>query len=479
MRREPLRWFALVLASALAACGRVQRDAPTPLPTDVSAGGTASGAEPDPPAEGGSDADAESNAGITITGKLIDSWRQPAAGCQVALGSATAVTDSRGQFRFEHVRPPYDIAFEVPGVTSPPLSPELWLYHGLTRADPTLQFDRVLVNQATLLSVEQTNTPTQAAESGAAKLRLGMSFAAPGVELGASDLTSVDEFGRFILSAQWSGETSISGTVHSLAWQSPSGDPAGLDLEFLSYQERPFTLSDDPSFGPLAQVTLDFSPSRVASETYPVTIQGDLDNSTTLGSAIVFDSNAAIWLTERKNPGALSNVAMPVLAGGHALFSASRIGSASAFALVHRRADSSASITTLTIPTPRTLTTPNDGADGVTESTRFAWSDGGSDGANVSMLHIHSWKRELDVHVVTAESSATWPSVPALPSSFPKDGSFGWGVEVHGAFATVDDAAGPNGFLVACGAVSNCSRGPRLDDGSLTQSSWRNIASAP
>jgi len=473
------RWFLGLSSIALAsACGQVQRDAPTSLPTSAGGdGGTSvragdAGDAKSAVSEGGSGDGTE----IAITGQVIDSWRRPVSGCLVALGNATAVTGGQGEFRFEHVTPPYDVAFAIPAVPDATTGPAVWLYTGLTRADPTLQFDRVLVNQLTLLSVERTNIPILAPDSeAAAKVRLGVSFAAPGLELGAPDLTPVDEYGRYFLSAQWSGGSSLSGTVHSLASLSPSGDPGGLDLQFLSYQERAFTLSDDPSLGPLARLTLDFSPSTVPSETYPVTIEGAPDSEVTLGSAVVFDSNAAIWLAARQNPEALSNVPMPVLPGGHAVFSASRSASPSGFGLVHRRADSSSSVTALSIPTPRTLTAPDDEASDVTASTRFEWSDG----ASVSVLRIHCWQSSLDVNVVTAKNSATFPVLPALSSAFPNKSTFGWGVEVDGAFGSVDEAAGPTGFLAACGSVSNCVRGPRLDDGSLTQSSWRTFSSAP
>jgi len=121
------------------------------------------------------------------------------------------------------------------------------------------------------------------------------------------------------------------------------------------------------------------------------------------------------------------------------------------------------------------LTAPDDEASDVTASTRFEWSDG----ASVSVLRIHCWQNGLDVNVVTAKNSATFPVLPALSSAFPNKSTFGWGVEVDGAFGSVDEAAGPTGFLTACGSVSNCVRGPRLDDGSLTQSSWRFFSSAP
>ncbi|HYP75346.1 MAG TPA: hypothetical protein VER12_05320 [Polyangiaceae bacterium] len=461
--------------SLLVACGRVDNHARTSVGAGAGvAAAPDAGGEGADAGEGGSGGEPESDTGITITGTLVDSWRRPAAGCLVALGTATALTGSLGEFHFEHVAPPYDIAFTIPGVPNLGLWAELWLYTGLTRADPTLQFDRVLVNQQTLLSVQQTNIPMLAA-AAPAKLRRAMSFAAPGLELGASDLEPLDDSGEFLTGGFWAGGSSISGTMHSLAWLSPSGDPAGLDLQFLSYQERPYTLSDDPSLGPIARVTLDFSPNAVPTETYPVAIRGEPISGTVLHSEVVFESNAAIWLSERENPEGTINVPMPVLPGGHAVFSAVRSSPQSGASFVHHRADSSGSLTALTMPTPRTLTAPDADAANVTATTRFVWSDG----ASVSTLDVHCWKSGFDLHVVTAANSATCPVVPALASRLPANDTCQWSVGVHGAFARTDDAAGPSGFLDGCAYPGERQTGPLLDDGFRTRSSWRAFTTAP
>lgn len=507
-----LRLCATVVACALVRCGQVERDAPVVLPMDrggaggisanagnagvqrnsaggfradafggggahtsleggSSVGGDNGGQAGQAGAEGGSAGD-RSDTGIAITGKLIDVWWRPVSGCAVTLGNATTVTGPRGEFRFEHVTPPYDIAFTIAGVPNTSLTPELWLYTGLTRADPTLQFDRVVVDHRTSLLVERTNIPAIPGASPRAKLGLGMSFAAPGLELGASDLIPN---GGFVIQSFWSGEVSLSGIVHSLAWLSPSGDPGGLDLEFLSYREQPFTLTDDSTLEALTpRVTLDFSPNAVSAELYPVKIRGELPLAeTVLRSEVVFDSNAAIGLTWRAYPEAMNYVPMPVLPGGHAVFAASRQGSSRA--LVHRRADSSATVTELEVPTPRTLTSPDDGAEGVTALTRFDWSDD----ATVSILNIQCGALGLQVNVVTAGHSATWSEIPLPLGSLPSGVKCRWRVDVQGAFTSIDDAAGPRGLIDACDSTGTCERDHFYGDGSWTRSSPRTFTTAP
>ena len=141
MRRGASCLCALLLAGALAACGRVQEEV-----SDTSGGGDATGAAGAGaggragPAAAGQGGFGESNAGMTITGRVIDSWRRPVAGCPVALGDATTLTSAEGEFRFEQVTAPYDVAFTVPEAPNTGLGPQLWLYTGLTRPDPTLQF---------------------------------------------------------------------------------------------------------------------------------------------------------------------------------------------------------------------------------------------------------------------------------------------------------------------------------------------------
>jgi hypothetical protein len=418
--------------------------------------------------------------GITIRGRIIDSWRQPMPGWRVALGAESTSTDDEGQFTFANVTPPYDVSFMVPGVANTTNVPELWTYRGLTRPDPTLQPDWVLGPLRRDIRIERINAPTAMQDDGGAvPVNLDVS-------LGTRDLFGSGgggPTGALLFNLRWSGDPSLSGTLHAMAWTRPNLE--GLDNQYLSYREQPFTVvADDNLSAAAVQVTLDYSPSPVPVATFRAEVQSSWGSSSTdtrtVDGMVAFDDNAHFSLTWVEDTYKTSAIAapMPLLPASHVVF-AGRQGHAGlharSFGCVHRVAPSPDVPVVLDIPEPRAPISPDEGAMGIDAATLFEWSAA----PVVSVLSATCWNAQIRLHTVTSESRAQLPSVPALGAGPPTGADCVWHVDVHGAYASVDEASGPRGMIDPCADIGNIDRGNFLDDGSVTISDWRAFQTAP
>jgi hypothetical protein len=294
---------------------------------------------------------------------------EPLAGWAVALGDAVTATDAAGRFVFRNVTPPYDVAFRNPGVPNTTSSPDVWLYRGLTRSDPTLQPGYVLGNHeghAYFVSGKVT-----AADGGEATLSYSLSFGSPYVTW---TVASGAPFGSLGVEMRWF-QTPAPAALHLLTW-APNSDP--LSYEYLSYREETFaTVSDVVSAGR----TLDFTPNAVETATYSAIVTaawGDARTRRILYPAVVFDDHAThvlrgiVYDTLHSNPVGLG---LPVLPGAHAVFLAFQGDlnplSRGPFGAAHRVAASPDTPVTLDLPEPRTLLRP--GADAtIGAATEFA-----------------------------------------------------------------------------------------------------------
>jgi hypothetical protein len=129
----------------------------------------------------------------------------------------------------------------------------------------------------------------------------------------------------------------------------------------------------------------------------------------------------------------------------------------------------------LDLPTPQTLTSPPEGAQGVDLGTPFQWSDGSS----AAIFSVTCAAAGVRINVVTAGSEAQLPTVPGLGMAVPSGADCLWHIEVHGAYVSVDDASGPAGMVDPCLYDDDCERASLRGDGSVTVSDWRAFQTAP
>src|SRR5262249_5011296 len=128
----------------------------------------------------------------------------------------------------------------------------------------------------------------------------------------------------------------------------------------------------------------------------------------------------------------------------------------------------------LALPDPAALTLPIDGAIGVTGSTPFSWT--GPTGVTTFKVQFSQGTKVM--FVVTAQGQAQLPSFPGTGFALAPNTPCTWSVQTHGRFATVDDAAGPNGMLDSM-SVSAEPAGVNRTSGSFTESALRDFTTAP
>ncbi len=440
----------------------------------------------DPIADAAPEAEADADAGMTVNGTIIDTYHRPLSGLQVLIGTDLAVTDANGRFAFDQVVAPYDVAFKVYNFNSTPPNPDVWIYRGLTRRDPTLQTGRVLGPNRRGLMPLGTNVqaPVQA-DGGQVPVLLAASFGSPEVAVTAYDIPHPG--GSLIISdIHWFGQGSTTGTVHALAWGRPSGrNSSGTDNQYLAYSEQPLILVDMGRNSYPQEVTLDFSPTPVTSRIFEASVRANWGaapaHARSLSGLVVFDTNAQIPVAYVRDAFATSSlsVPMPVLPGSHVVFTAKQGrmyqgNLSSPFGFVRREVISPATAVALEIPEPRVLLAPPTDAEGIDTSTLFEWSAASS----VSVFSMSCSALSFRVHSVSAEHTGHAASIPALDTSLPKDAECYWNVDVHGSYRTVDDATGPSGMIEPC-LVGTCEDGSPRGEGSGSQTEWRLFKTTP
>ena len=105
----------------------------------------------------------------------------------------------------------------------------------------------------------------------------------------------------------------------------------------------------------------------------------------------------------------------------------------------------------------------------MTSSTPFQFAPGEGEGGTYLVV-IASVNYYTALYVVTAEEQFTLPTVAQGAYVLMSDEVFEWWVETHGKQATVDEMAGPDGFLDAFSWDTDRPAGPHQSDGEFTMS---------
>ena len=112
---------------------------------------------------------------------------------------------------------------------------------------------------------------------------------------------------------------------------------------------------------------------------------------------------------------------------------------------------------------------PVDGTQ-LTANTMFSWN--GEQDTYVWHAESNSWYEGM--YVVTTRKTITMPTFPNGFTFRAGDDGY-WRVETHGDAETVDDLAGPDGFVDSFGPYADEPDGPRRDAGSFAISAGRGI----
>jgi hypothetical protein len=119
---------------------------------------------------------------------------------------------------------------------------------------------------------------------------------------------------------------------------------------------------------------------------------------------------------------------------------------------------------TLELPALPTLAAPDDSKANVDGNSMFQWN---SD-ARVFVLAARAVDYYDTVYVITEAKQTRLPIGADFGYTPPANAAFEWSVEVHDAYPSIDDAAGPTGHLSAYGTERI--RGPRRGSGKYAQS---------
>jgi hypothetical protein len=382
----------------------------------------------------------------TVRGKVVNHLLHPVPNVPLWIGEGMTLTDNDGEFEIEDVADTYDVKMVVTYPRYGGTAVAGWVYEGLTRRDPTLQVYGGNALRSGNFTFSATNPPP--AESTA--------IIALGSEYGNFARAGA---GAVQTSFSWYGPSTITATAHGLVWEETDGVPTFYTGYTVS--SSPFAFSDSSS----TPWALDFTPSTVNADTVSGTVVSPTTNERSNAAFVRFASGAVIELAEQTGADALANYSFLVPTLPNATITVvAREGNSSfgAAALAHRSNVTSGQTTpALSIPTPPTLIGPADGST-LNDTSMFTWS-GPQD---VSVLHMESRSFYESIYVVTARKSVPMPTFAngfALRAA--DDAVFR--IEAHGDLATVDEAAGANGFVDSFGPWADDPDGPRRDAGTF------------
>lgn len=404
----------------------------------------------------------------TVRGKLIDFWGHVLPNVAIQIGETLTSSDENGEFVFEDVPATYDVSFHVTFMQYSQTRSFGWVFQGLTRRDPTLQVSWGLPVRSGNILVDPQNVTAVAEDQ-----RISVAI---GGDDGNWNTGNVGENG-VQTSATWEGGSTTSATAHGLYFQ--FDEATDFPTSYLAHDSTLVTLEDSSE---QAQITLDLDPGTLPAGNLQGTVEEasgtDRENSVFLR----FDSGATIPLLTHSGPPDSFTYLVPTIPNSSITVAASE-GDAyyGSYAVAYANGlAASSEAPDLVIPTPATLTSPADQLTGVDETTTFAFQSLASNPGPfvVQFDNVDTTGLYQTLYVVTAEKQLTMPEVVDGGFALQANKVFEWRVATHGSFGSVDEMAGPSGYLDAF-AVEAEPVGPNLEDGQYTISAARYFTSAP
>jgi hypothetical protein len=375
---------------------------------------------------------------LTVTGRVVDLFRQPLPGLEVRLGATARTTDAEGRFTFVGVTAPYDLVVKR-------VSPlEGHVFKGLTRPDPVLPLIGPAPAPARL-------APVSGSLQGGDGFPLGptvvtaLFFSAP-EGFGGQYLFPGQgpAYGPF--SASWYGAASEPGTLHGLQW---SVDAQLLPAQFLAYGSAPLAPTDGvAATGQL--LPLQPAATGYLSGTVAVPAGFTLASKTLWLTAGPF---SGVFLGTDGASGATFTYATPDVGLPVGLQATATRGGKSTTA--YRAGLLPSQVIAIDLPAPPLLQAPAIGATGVTTGSTFAWT--GFPGAIHVLFVIPASGPAFVVHLVG--TSTTIPDLTAMGLPLAKGVAASWTVWGLGPFADLDAYAAPDRGLGLAGLDADASVG--------------------
>ncbi len=399
-------------------------------------------------------------------------WRHPVPDVNVYVGDRVARTDSKGQFTFDGVRPPYDVRIAVHANART----AIWHYKALTRPDPTLQVKDAVPYHRIRALYSFPNLPAASMlEGGTVPRTLQLAFGSPAF---AFHIDAYEDQPDFEYATDWEGPSPTSGTIHALLWDQT--DTFGPPTKFVAYDTHALTLQVG---APNPNTALDMTADVIAAAPLTGTVSSYAPTQQ-VSAHLRFDDGAIMLLGQVDVSSSTFSILAPKIAGTTvSLVAFSGDPPDGKMGLVHKEGltpgDSGIH---LVVPEPLTLVSPDDGLGGVGPDIDFQWSPQ----PTVALLGIScqtgtSSDPYVDFWVITPDHQASLPSLPASEGiALPKGSTCFWSVEVHGAFPNVDAATDPAGiFDAASYAYDGDLYGPKRNDGTFSFARTRAFDTAP
>jgi hypothetical protein len=394
--------------------------------------------------------------GSTVTGKVIDYWGHPIPDVIVTIGTDQATTGAQGQFTIDNVPATYDVSLVTSWVFFDNVNAG-WMYQGLTRRDPTLQMYLGIADRRGEIYADTTGVDFSLTDQVVA-----FGWASPdGTFNGTLDSATMDNLYYFYW---YSGLPTNAGTAHLLRW---TLDANGVPSTYNAYDTAALIMNDSLAGTPTYQLP-NASPA-IATKT----VTGNVTGSAVTRENHVyqrFTDGAAIPLYKESPATGSYSYKVPALQNGFTTVAAVDGDLDYGYLGISVAHDD---ITTgtqanLVIPGTPKLLLPVNNSTTVDNTTDLQWSSAGT-GVFVFTIWVDHVNTGNVMYVVTTANKVKVPSFPSY--SVPPGVENEWFVEQHSSATTVDEAAGPNGFLDSFAYGSP--QGPRRGPGTYAESAHR------
>lgn len=349
---------------------------------------------------------------LSVTGRLVSLYGLPVGGVAVRSQGDTAVTDIDGSFSMTGLSVPYDL-----GIWNT-AAEWVHVFEGLTAKEPTLSSLVAPPPTPTVYSTGVSGTLSGGVIPVAVDQVVVVCLeGVDGFVMGCDTVTATET--SYSLTAQWLTDPTRAVRIHALQFQ------RDVDDYPVSYQGYA-TMGLNVTNGVPTVVDLDLG-GELATTAVTVGVTSPL-SPTNVVAAVALGPNLTMPVVVTTSAAATFQFLMPVI--GDATYAFAAMGTSLQAAW---QAGVTGSSVTLTVPTVPTLTSPADGATGITMATEFTVTNPAG-GPNTIM-----WSEaggDLTVVLTTMKSTTTIPDLTPFGLALPTSTGVTWSVFGHSGSST-------------------------------------------
>ncbi len=376
---------------------------------------------------------------LTVTGKVIDGSNQAVTKASILIpgnGRQPVAVDASGAFSIPNVTPPYDI------IVADKEHRVATIFQGLTLKSLTVPLELDL-------DAEQPNDPEHQAtvegtvtgeQPSSALASTSLLFASAGTSMSGD----VEPSGSYSLNLDWSGTTSVTGTIYAL--QSERSSIFSPPSRYLAFGQRDnVTVSKDATLSAQDIAMKPVTNSRLAgSFTVP---EGYALSLITLSLAPKPASELNLGLALAPPSGAFDYAVPQIPQTTFSILAAASPrdsqDNAAQTILFKRGLTAGSTNVSLELHAPARPAQPADAAKDVTRTTGFSWSPFAN---GVHVIELQEDKSEnqtpYKVTILTSGTQASLSDLSALGMDLPANTEFTWSVQGFGPMASVDALIG-------------------------------------